>query len=544
LEDRAVNRRDFLKGAIAATVGLSAEAVATEAPTPQPVILPTLENIWREPLVDVGLRKQLLIDDHVISHKHNLSREYGRADKLNSGNPLLMPDEAWENLYFGAWNTVLHDGEKFQMWYCAFNYCMAYAESGDGVTWTKPHLGLYDFDPAKITSFQDEYGSGQAFTPFPGRVAKAVGVENNLIGDFGHQFTLFRDEHETDEAHRFKAICSHPRAHEKSMACLLHSPDGIRDWQWYNNGEPVTGRASDTLNQILWDEHAKVYRLYTREDFGTPGGLTEFRGTRHMTNPDVKADPTNWTTVRKWELDREGHEERRRRQIMSFNNWLYEGVHFGLLQCHEYPAGINALNQPSAAERRPERDVNNLYICPCRDANSWDLTAVYAEKRFIERGPAGSFDSGYIANGPNIVTSADKHWLFYGGWPTTNSTLPPTMGIGGATLRLDGFLFLEPWVSDETGWMITKPFELQGGKLELNVSAKSGQVRVELLDADTGDSIPGFSGDDALPYQGVDDVRFAPRWRNQPDLATLKGKAVRLKVLLDRAKLYAFQVRG
>jgi hypothetical protein len=97
-----------------------------------------------------------------------------------------------------------------------------------------------------------------------------------------------------------------------------------------------------TVNDYLWDEAAKLYRLYTREDFGTPGGQTEYRGTRHMTNPDIKGNPTNWRTVRRWELDRDGPHERRRRQIMSFNNWIYEGIHFGFLQCLEFPAAINS----------------------------------------------------------------------------------------------------------------------------------------------------------------------------------------------------------
>ena len=31
--------------------------------------------------------------------------------------------------------------------------------------------------------------------------------------------------------------------------------------------------------------------------------------------PDVKADPTDWTMVRSWKFDREGASERWRRQI-------------------------------------------------------------------------------------------------------------------------------------------------------------------------------------------------------------------------------------
>jgi len=39
------------------------------------------------------------------------------------------------------------------------------------------------------------------------------------------------------------------------------------------------------------------------------------RGGARMINPDVKADPANWTTVRNWKFEREGPAEARRRQI-------------------------------------------------------------------------------------------------------------------------------------------------------------------------------------------------------------------------------------
>ncbi|NIP92724.1 MAG: hypothetical protein GWO24_04365, partial [Akkermansiaceae bacterium] len=71
--------------------------------------------------------------------------------------------------------------------------------------------------------------------------------------------------------------------------------DGI-NWKPYNDGRPVTHRAADTYNQIIWDEDAQVYRLFTRTDFRRPADGLEVRGTRDMVNPDIKADPTNWRT--------------------------------------------------------------------------------------------------------------------------------------------------------------------------------------------------------------------------------------------------------
>ncbi len=52
-----------------------------------------------------------------------------------------------------------------------------------------------------------------------------------------------------------------------------------------------------------------------------------------------------------------------------------------------------------------------------------------------------------------------------------------------------------------------------------------------------------FSGDAAATTEGIDSVRFRPTWRNQPDLSALTGKLVQLRITLQNARLYAFQIR-
>src|SRR5690606_18648585 len=119
--------------------------------------------------------------------------------------------------------------------------------------------------------------------------------------------SLSFDPHETDSRHRYKAASGRARV---TMASLMHSPDGIH-WESYNEGEPVTGRAADTQNQLLWDDEAQLYRLYTRTDYRI-GDFKDVRGHRVMVNRDLKADPKNWTTVREWRFDRENDEHLRR----------------------------------------------------------------------------------------------------------------------------------------------------------------------------------------------------------------------------------------
>ncbi len=482
-----------------------------------PLMQETSLGAAQEGSIAVGLRKQLLVDDYLIAEKLNVTRELGRATKANDGKPIVVADKPWENADVFRLGSVFRDGDRFRMWHQMNDDFTGYAESQDGLHWTKPNVGQNEFQGSK---------------------------ENNIVD--GKGLTCFLDPHETDPLHKYKsAYCPTKPPYG---ACLAHSPDGIH-WTPYNDGKPVTGRAADTINQLLWDEEARVYRLYTRTDYGRGlygGTLDEDRGTRDMINPDIKANPTNWKTVREWKFDREGRWEFKRRQIYSLNGWFYEGVHFGLLWSLEWAGNLGEGGYD--AHKRHERDIMNFYLLTTRGDAMWDLSWVYAEKPLIPRGSDGSFDKDWVQPSPNVITWQDKHWIYYSGSKERHdvyrirdhSQARWQCAIGLATLRLDGFVCLE--AKDKPGTVETKPFKLEGNKLEVNVDAKKGEVVVEALD-EAGQPVPGFAKKDAQVFRGADELRLQPRWSGGADLAALKGKVVRLKFHLANARLYAFQVK-
>ena len=441
-------------------------------------------------LVPVGRRKQLLVDDYVIAEKSNVKRQLGKVTKVSKGRPVI---EGVNIL------TVLYDQGKFKTWYIGDPYW--YAESKDGVHFKK--------------------------------VAKLKGFD---LGGCGA--TFYVDPHEKDPAHRYKAC--HPsgkKGRHNMAAALSYSADGIH-WKQYNNGNPVTHRAADTINQILWDEDAKVYRLFTRTDFPRPADGLEVRGTRSMTNPNVKANPTAWKMVRQWKFSREGPKEIRRRQVYALTDWIYHGVHFAQILVFEWPNDNS--EGPKDFHKRHDRNMLNYYIATSRDADNWDLTWVYAGKPMIPRGGDGAWDKGMLEPTSGIITHADKHWLYYGGcnerhgvWRKSDKRCKA--GLGVATLRLDGFVYLE--AKDRAGTVVTKPFKLEGDKLQVNV--QGDEFRVEVLNK-KGEPIPGFSAKEATKYKRVDDLRLKPTWKG--NLSTLKGKVIRLRFHLRNAKLYSFQI--
>lgn len=444
-------------------------------------------------LADVGLRKQLLVDDAVIAAQANVRRVLGQVSKANGGRPIFT-----QGLFYG---TVLYDEGRFKLWWRKRNGGYAYATSADGL-----HFETH---------------------------ADVTGI--NFAGDYTLAVTI--DPHETDPEHRYKAAYDAPGM----AAGLAHSADGIR-WTPYHNGQPVTGRAADTYNQIIWDEDARTYRLFTRTDFGPPGGSSEWRGTRSMVNPNVKRDPTAWKNVRSWAFDREGPQERARRQIYALTDWIYEGMHFALISVYEWPGDTS--EGPADLHKRHERDVMNFYIATSRDGDNWDLHWVYAGQPLVPRGPDGAFDKDLILPASSVVTHDDRHWLYYCGANERHGTeevrYPRTHAIGLAWLRLDGFVALA--AGSDGGTVVTKAFRLAGPRLSLNIEAPEGEFRVEVLD-EQGHPLPGYAADAALSRCGVDGLRVLPRWEGQQDLAELVGQVVRLRFHLRDARLYSFQVQ-
>jgi hypothetical protein len=158
--------------------------------------------------------------------------------------PLVRADKPWED-YCIAGCTVLHEGTRWRMWYGAYDHqykrdddaCLCYAESPDGVRWTKPELGI------------EEYGGNK---------------NNNILlsgpqrGGFAFSY-VFVDEG-TETAEKYKMIWQ--RFHEGEQAWQVYgavSTDGMR---WSLLPVPLSRKNSDTTTTCIRD--GAKYRLYTR----------------------------------------------------------------------------------------------------------------------------------------------------------------------------------------------------------------------------------------------------------------------------------------
>ena len=482
----------------------------------------------KSPPIEIGRRKQLFVDDYVISEKENVTRQIGKVKKLGivceptldtdfknfeGHGDFRKPDGSLVALDYGYYTSVVRNekDDKFQMWYMCSMIGVGYAESTDGINWTKPLVGKSGKDNIVI----DSLGFSCSIDPtLPwGHPEKYKGAGMFLDSD--------------------------------SEVAISYSADGI-NWSNYNGGKPVSHRAADTHNQLLWDPIAECYRLLTRTDLGGTGGTSESRSTRimvHTAGNDVKKHPTAWKTViDKICVDDPKREKNRwgkpRLQFNGMTMWIYEGVYFGLMDVYtmDKAGPFDGFDY----ETRHEKDIMNFYIGTSRDGVNFDKSWIYARKPLVPRGPAGSFDKDGIKPPAQIVTYKDEHWIYYGGMDERHYSRGRHLNIALAKLRLDGFFFLE--AKDTPGTVVTKPFKLEGDTLQVNVDAGGGRLQVEILD-ENGKSIPGFSGTDAPTYESTDKLRLEPQWKDDADLSSLAGKAVRLRFHLKNAKLYSFQIR-
>ncbi|MEZ6191034.1 MAG: hypothetical protein R3C45_07040 [Phycisphaerales bacterium] len=107
-----------------------------------------------EPPIHIGDRRELFVDRYLIDTMQGVEL---RLHHPNAREIAIDHDQAWEGNVC-AYHTVFKDGDIYRMYYRGSHfdpesqcretheqvYC--YAESVDGIHWTKPELGLIEFD--------------------------------------------------------------------------------------------------------------------------------------------------------------------------------------------------------------------------------------------------------------------------------------------------------------------------------------------------------------------------------------------------------------
>jgi hypothetical protein len=496
------------------------------------LLLPLATGFSAEPgtPINIASRRELFVDDHLIEAFQDAHRQ------LHTPTPreiAITHDAPWEGAG-SAYHSVIHDGDLYRLYYRGSQlnvengrlklgsegYC--YAESRDGITFTKPDLGLYEFEGSK---------------------------QNNIIwnGVGSHNFAPFLDSRTDCPAEsRFKALGG--LASEGGLFAF-QSADGIH-WSLMHEKPVVTEGAFDSQNLAFWDEHAGLYRAYFRTftEGVTTGEVWEpagFRAIRTATSRDF----LNWENEADLTYTDSPDEHLYTNQIAPY----YRAPHLliGFPARYIERGWSQSMRDLPELKQREERAAAHLRY---GTALTEGLLMASRDGVHFER-----WNDAFLRPGPERPDT----WLYghqFIAWHAveTKSSLPGAPaemsiyasegswhGKGNAlrryTLRPDGFVSVRAPLRG--GELITKPLTFDGNQLTLNfATSAAGDIRLEIQDAN-GQPIPGFELADCEPIFG-DTLERTVTWSSEADLGKLSGKPVRLRFVLRDADLYSFRFQN
>lgn len=470
--------------------------------------------------VNIGNRRELFLDDLMVDR---FEGEVRRVFHQPVPRKIVMTlDQPWEGNTCN-FVTVFQDGNLYRMYYRGSAYNIkddklerihpeitSYAESLDGINWVRPNLGLFEFEGSK---------------------------NNNIIWmDAGsHCFTAFRDENpECPPEARYKAVGRRGR----SLLGFI-SPDGIR-WELLQDEPIITDGAFDSQNLVFWDCNIGLYRAYYR--MGNP---QIGRDIKMATSPDfsnwtdgiflthTKTPPSQFYT----NVIRPYH---RAPHIYLGMPGMYQGKNDkNWTPVHDQLPDLERRRLESGVSMRSGTALTDALLMWSRDG----ITFERSTKTFLSPGPErpGSWMYGNHWVAWHLVETES---IFEGAAPELSIysvefyRKGPAVKLRRYTLRLDGFASIHAPI--EGGEVITPPLIFDGSLLSLNfATSSSGSVHVEIQDA-KGRPVRGFNLEDSVELFG-DTVDRAVMWKDNPNLAALAGKPVRLRFVLKDADLYSFK---
>ena len=477
-------------------------------------------------VADIGSRLELFVDDWLID------RIDGAALTLHRPVPqdvALVSDRPWEGNDIG-YVTVFKDGDLYRMYYrgsltdytpgeiISHHMVVCYAESGDGINWERPSLGLVEFQGSK---------------------------DNNIIWDGvgSSTFAVLKDANPDCEPDaRYKALAA-------SRSDGLHafkSSDGVH-WSFMTDELVITDGAFDSQNLAFWDTVRGEYRGYHR-DF-RPGrdawGNKNGRDIKTGTTKDFLKwpDPAwlNYSPGRIGQLYTN--------QVVPY----YRAPHIFL----GFPNRYTDRGWAESTKLLPQREYREI-----RASTSMREGTAMTDGMFMSSRDGLNFDiwpECFIRPGLKLK----ENW-FYGDNSQNHGLVETASRVEGAadeisvyatesavnsnsfcrlrryTLRIDGFVSVQAKLAG--GQFVTRPLVFEGGELVINFSSSAGStIRVEVQSA-LGYALPGFAMEQCHDIFG-DDLERVVSWDSEGDLASLAGTPVRLRFELKDADLYSLRFR-
>lgn len=509
-----ISRRDFL----AASSGfLTLAGVAEEARVSSAASTESGQD-----RLDVSDKKQLFIDYRFIADSANVTLNMNQAQKL--GIVLDSEKEPWEK-GTGGFFRVIEDAGRSKMYYGAFTkagHSLCYAESSDGLHWTKPELGLVQIDGSK---------------------------QNNIIyADDAIDATIMVDPKDVPERRYkvFRSLVTSDAA--RAGVYASYSSDGIH----FTEAGRVLPIWPETSLIADWDARIGKYVVYTRvfvrnvESQRRAGRIETdnllapwpYTATTPLLSPP---SPENIPMV----LATDGGDDP---YSDIYSNAAHHYAHAQDVYLM-FPAPFRhfAPSRQPWFRYRPGNDdgLIEVQMAVSRDGVHWNRPD---RRPYFPMGLPDEWDRWLNMMGVGMVRRGNYLYQYY--WSPGKShdsgilraeydrSIADRSAIGAVRQRLDGFMSADFAYSG--GTLTTPQLVFSGTHLRLNIDTGGmGTAFVEIRDA-AGKPIPGFALADCEEIGGnyIDD---AVRWKGKTDLSGLRGQVVTVHIRARGAKLYAFQ---
>jgi hypothetical protein len=443
-------------------------------------------------------------DDESLPLRDNLKLTLQHPQRY-SGNPVLGkgdnpdgPDGYGTALY----GTVLHDQGKFRMWYLAWprsnpkynalvdrpDYYrpIGYAESTDGIHWTKPNLGLVEYRGNK---------NNNLILIEPAEEPYARPVDFNAV---------LYDPDDPDASRRYKiAYITYDLKRKFGTTATAVSPDGLR-WKLVNS-EPFTrGHYENTglikFQGAYYASGQNIYPFGGNLADGTPAGrvMTVLRSPNFAT----------WAPNRSTAFIRRDYQpapESRGEEIhMGAGLWNRGNVILGL-----YGQWHGTTIRPQSGERLAGLTVDLGFVISNDALHYREPIPSFV---MVPRGKPGEWDSQCLLQANAFYNSGTETYIWYSHWDldrqyklVQENQSNDRQAIGLLKLPRDRFGYLSKLINGDssgvgkrmqydTGSIISREVRVsRPSKLYINVDGVAGDAPlvVDLLDS-AGKSISRY----------------------------------------------------
>jgi len=457
--------------------------------------------------INIGNRRELFVDRHLIDKMDGAHLTLHRPRR--EGPALRFSERPWEGMYSG-YVTVLKDGPEYRMYYRgrakhdidgSILEVTCVAQSKDGITWTRPNVGLFEVGGTK---------------------------ENNVVlagmPPYSHNFSPWIDTKPGVPAgERYKSLSGVPNGANERGVGLFVSADGLR-WRLKKaSALTVQGIAFDSQACAFWSESEQCYVCYFRTWKG---------GTRWISR-STSDDGLEWAKSVEMDYGDTPVEQ----FYTNMTNSYYRAPHIYIALAQRF-FRKSALPAERVAELIPDQRsrgwCSDVALLSTRGGAHYDRTFM---ESFIRPGPnASDWASRNNTAAWGIVPAADNdRWMYV---YRQSDPAQPTGHVTRYSLRVDGFASINAPFSG--GELITKPLTFTGKRMELNCeTSAAGSLRIEIQDA-ASEPIPGFTLADATELFG-DEINRTYAWKSGPNVGSLAGKPVRLRFVMKDADLYSFR---